>query len=65
MKRQWDTDRYNYDVIGKMTTDDDLINTNGIRIYDDSSVYIGYWNADGNPTKPFIEWDEDDFDVHE
>jgi hypothetical protein len=28
-------------------------------------VYIGYWNADGNPTKPFIEWDEDDFDVHE
>jgi hypothetical protein len=51
-------------MYGKIT-DNDLINTNGIKIYPTDAVCIAYYNANGYLTRPYIECYADRFEIYE
>ena len=60
--QKWKKDRLSYHVYGKLT-DNNLKNTNGIKIGYGFGVVISYFDADGMSTTPRIYCNADGFDI--
>ena len=59
---KWKNDIIGYTVYGKITGKE-LINTNGVKIYPNGSVFISHFDQDGIRTRPMIYCTADKFTI--
>ena len=64
MTSQWFTNKWGETCYGSQT-ENDLINTRGVCIHPDGSVFIADWDQDSNPTEPNIYCDKYEFKIYE
>ena len=62
MGHEWGIDKYGDHVLGKIINNN-LINTNAVKIYPDGLVYIAHLNHIGVWTKPYVRSNKDHFEI--